>query len=67
MVENCGTCRFWDNSTQHRDRPDESGLCRKRPPRRFSCTGMGVWPLTEDADWCGSYERDPDAVEEAGF
>ncbi len=48
----CENCRWWDNSTQHRDHPDESGLCRINPPK-VGRGGIARWPFTMDTDKCG--------------
>jgi len=42
----CKTCRFFDA------RPaQESGLCRREPPRQT----MSGWPETSPVDWCGEH------------
>lgn len=55
MHGRCEDCKFWDNSTTHRDAPDDTGLCRQGAPTTNIYTGMAVWPFTEDVDWCGAF------------
>ena len=53
----CDTCRHWDNSATFADaEPGFTGLCRVRPPVVDPIRpGMGLWPFTEDNDWCASW------------
>ena len=56
MSRRCETCVWWDLSTQHRDaQPDTSGACRVASPRLDRRSGHGIWPFTDQSDWCGSY------------
>lgn len=55
----CETCRFWDNSVQARSaaEPDLTGACRKRAPSAVDDrTGMAMFPITTDEDWCAEHE-----------
>jgi hypothetical protein len=55
-VSRCEDCRWWDNSTKHRDDDqDVTGLCRVRAPVVDKRNSHGRWPFTEDADWCGEH------------
>jgi len=59
----CETCRFWDLSVQSANaQPDTTGLCRKKAPDAHPFTGMGNWPFTEDADWCGEHQARKEAT-----
>ena len=59
----CEDCRFWDNSTQSGSaQPDTTGLCRRKAPRVNKFTGMAFWPFTEDTDWCGEFQPEPQAL-----
>lgn len=55
----CEECFYWDSSTQLRDAdPDTTGQCRKRAPSMDTTYGspqVAMWPITEDADWCGEF------------
>lgn len=56
----CGSCRFW-----RRDRATEGGhawgQCRRMPPalpefEPEKLVHVGVWPHTENRDWCGEWQ-----------
>lgn len=56
----CRTCRWWDSSTQSAlAEPDTTGLCRRATPGFDDRTGLAVWPMAEDTDWCGEWAEDP--------
>jgi hypothetical protein len=72
VPEQCATCRFWDNSENAKESCDEVshdlGLCKRYPPTihpqagtRIGNTSFGVnypvFPLLDDDDWCGEYQR----------
>jgi hypothetical protein len=59
----CGNCRFWSAT----DEGSGEGVCHRLPP--FVLLSMlpwssqnhtggpdGVWPRTEDFDWCGEHK-----------
>ncbi len=56
--ETCATCSFW-----RRDRRGDSGAwgqCRRLPPtlpeiEPDKLVHVGVWPHTEERDWCGEW------------
>lgn len=56
-MKRCETCRFWDTSTEsaHAE-PDTTATCRRRPPAVDDRTGLAMWPMTQDSDWCGEWE-----------
>ena len=59
--DTCGTCRFWDQDEDVRER----GICRRDAPRidasianrmgRPAC--YGLWPGTTAYDWCGEHQH----------
>lgn len=61
--QRCETCRWWDTSTTSASNPDVTAMCRRRPPAVDDRTGLAMWPMTEDVDWCGEWQQDPDQVE----
>lgn len=58
----CEDCRFWDTSVVSED--GAASPCRKLPPIADDRDHSARWPMTEETDWCGSFERDPNRVEE---
>jgi hypothetical protein len=52
MTRACGNCQWWVES---KDR-DLKGLgrCRGGPPTT-SRSGLGDWPVTGIAEWCGAF------------
>ncbi len=56
----CENCRWWDNSVQlENSQADTTGACRVKPPTRDKRSGKGIWPFTEDVDWCASFVHAP--------
>jgi hypothetical protein len=54
----CENCRWWDSSMQLSSAQiDTTGACRVQPPKLHKFTGEGVWPFTNDIDWCGGFEK----------
>lgn len=53
MNNACSVCKFWKELYTEKE---PVGECRKTTPSR-SETGKGVWPKTNDNDWCGEYEE----------
>jgi hypothetical protein len=49
----CSRCRFWDKDKHS---PRELGWCRINPPVRDDESGLGYWPRTSPAEWCGKFE-----------
>lgn len=46
LVGPCCECAYWD------DYADKRGACHRRSPQ------VGEWPVTNEFDWCGEWERD---------
>lgn len=59
--ERCEECRFWHS--EH----DDKGVCRRYPPvvaatkrqQEIGETFEGWFPVTEDWQWCGEFQRIP--------
>ena len=63
----CRTCRYWRTGGRgDTGRPDGDtgwGQCRRMPPalplvRDDKLLLVGVWPHTEEGDWCGEWQAD---------
>lgn len=57
----CATCRFW-RRRRVADEHDSWGQCRRMPPTLPELTDdklvvAGVWPFTEEQDWCGEWQE----------
>lgn len=62
----CGTCMFW------RADPDVGheagwGRCRRMPPalppiRDDKLVHVGLWPHTDERDWCGEWQPRNEAM-----
>jgi hypothetical protein len=68
----CGTCQFWRPAATHADASDALavpsgrgrqgwGQCRRMPPtlpvvRDDKLMLVGLWPHTEEGDWCGEWQ-----------
>lgn len=49
----CEDCRHWDGSSELAEaQPGTTGQCRVNPPKLDKRSGKGLWPYTEDSDWC---------------
>lgn len=58
----CERCRYYDTSVQPIDQEDDThGTCRKLPPVADDRTGHARFPFVSDTDWCGAFEKHPDA------
>lgn len=56
MNKTCESCRYWDASEQLVNaQPDTTGACRVLPPRLDRETHEGIWPFTQDTDWCSAW------------
>jgi hypothetical protein len=56
-LDSCGACRFWRREGSRRA---GWGQCRRLPPalpavRTDKLKLVGVWPVTEERDWCGEW------------
>ena len=57
----CRFCFYWEKKhgvTQH---AGEMGTCHVNPPQIHSMAGyitQGVWPTTQEDDWCGEFTED---------
>jgi hypothetical protein len=66
----CSTCCFW-RPESHNDTGTGWGQCRRMPPalpaeREDKLVVVGVWPHTEDRDWCGEWQSVASPVRTAG-
>ena len=67
----CSKCLWWDN--EHKNVPvikegghvkeygkNPLGFCRKHKPAATMKEGlyMGIWPLTDENDFCGEFRED---------
>lgn len=50
-MNGCVNCMYWQPT-----KPGGGGLCRVGPPQLVMT--QGVWPETDQADWCGKYKMD---------
>lgn len=49
----CHSCDHWYTPF---DRPfTNAGYCRRHPPLQISGAGLGLWPMTQDCDWCAEH------------
>jgi len=67
MTRACGSCQWWVESAD----PDLKGLgrCKGGPPTT-SKSGLGDWPVTGIAEWCGAFrlaERMAGGISDADF
>lgn len=56
MTRRCDKCRFWCPWMTCQ------GRCRKNPPVLLPTlsnleVAYGIWPITNDSDWCGAFDR----------
>ena len=61
MSDRCKGCRFFND----RAGADGSGYCRRYPPRVMDRTQDKedwCWPIVHGADWCGEWQKKPEAV-----
>jgi hypothetical protein len=71
-LQACGSCHYWRREGSRRA---GWGQCRRMPPalpavRTDKLKLVGVWPVTEERDWCGEWRAasgraGPDAEPEA--
>jgi hypothetical protein len=45
----CKDCKFWDCWGIHK------GYCRVNAPSESDSESNGVWPSTDENDWCGQF------------
>jgi len=62
-TEQCLACRFWSETVKD-GVGIQTGQCQRRSPVPFfeddadgGVLHWGRWPITEDTDWCGDFER----------
>jgi hypothetical protein len=55
-VTRCETCRFWTATHKMADTSEVAGACRFDPPEPGPGNGLGRWPFTLAAHWCGKHE-----------
>lgn len=56
----CSSCRFW-RLDRRSGRGAGWGQCRRMPPalppiRADKLKLVGIWPETQDRDWCGEWQ-----------
>ena len=56
----CATCRHWRPETSG-EKAGGWGQCRRMPPamppiQDDKLVHVGVWPHTQDSDWCGEWQ-----------
>ena len=59
ITHRCKNCLWWDN--EHKRVPEGTGgFCRKHKPGGERRDGeiWGVWPLTDENDFCGEFRED---------
>jgi hypothetical protein len=57
--------RRWDNSHEHwNTQPGTTGRCAILPPLAGKRTRGAVWPSTEDANRCGSFDVESEPEKE---
>lgn len=68
MSQSCKNCRFWRDPKDSQQSPFYSGygLCQRHAPTgaggsAFMAPPHAVWPTTLAAQWCGDWERLPQA------
>lgn len=58
MMRRCGDCIWWREASKIEDarmRPiPDVGYCYQGPPTT-NRDGYGVWPLTDETDFCGQF------------
>lgn len=60
LGQSCGSCLFW-RAEKSEDRPLGWGQCRRMPPTMppiedDKLVHVGVWPHTQEGDWCGEWQ-----------
>lgn len=54
-MNKCATCKFWNDSTKHRQIADHlKADCRVDSPL-VNEQAEAVWPQTYGKDWCGKF------------
>lgn len=59
----CGSCRFWKSHTGIKE-ANGWGQCKRMPPalpeiKDEKLVLAGIWPSTDERDWCGEWEASP--------
>lgn len=58
----CENCKWWNNGVSSAlPEHEDTGRCVVNPPKINKRTGLGIWPMTEPGDTCGSHSRDAHA------
>lgn len=68
-LQQCGGCLFWKRSTASHNGTGW-GQCRRMPPALPEIADdklvhVGLWPHTDERDWCGEWRSATDAVNPA--
>jgi hypothetical protein len=59
----CSECEFWVEPKWVTRKG--LGRCRRYPPSVVVGESSGIWPLTDEEDWCGEYRaKHPEHVSE---
>ena len=62
--ETCPACKWFDE-IEVKDSPMRFGRCRARPPVPVCDEEEGistVWPIVDETDYCGAWERRPGGI-----
>jgi hypothetical protein len=64
----CGSCRFWKPHAGSKE-SQGWGQCKRMPPalpeiKDEKLVLAGIWPSTDERDWCGEYEAAAIPVDE---
>ena len=54
-VINCCTCICWDD---YQLKEEGDGFCRRNAPTIHNKSKYGMWPVTREDDWCGTWVMD---------
>ena len=66
MSQICANCRFLEGNLCRRY-PGKIAALAEQKPEKHGDPCLAVWPVVDHADWCGEWQRDPNAalIEEA--
>ena len=58
--QSCGTCRFWKPHAGSKE-SQGWGQCKRMPPalpeiKDEKLVLAGIWPSTDERDWCGEWQ-----------
>lgn len=61
----CKDCKWWSDDEQCRRLPPCMALQQVAPDSDITNCDQGVWPFTHKSDWCGEFEANEEAIQEA--